>query len=697
MSIEMQLDDLLYRWEELAEDGDPATPEALCADCPELAEELSRRVAMLKNMDSVFDTTTIGMDFDEPAVTEFSVPGYEMLGKIGTGGMGVVYKARQTKLDRVVAIKTMRGGLSATQKDIDRFQTEAESAAKLLHPGIVAIHEVGEVDGRHFFSMDFVEGQNLDELIRDTSLSGERAARYLNSIAESIEVAHGHGILHRDLKPSNVLIDSSDRPRISDFGLAKRIASDSKHTATGQIIGTPSYMPPEQAIGDNENVGCRSDVYALGGLLYAMLTGRPPFRADSSVATVMQVINDEPVPPRRLNSGIDQDLETICLKCLEKDPRVRYETAAEVANECQRFLNGHPIQARPISSVARGGRWCRRNPAIAILVAAFFVTLLLGTCISTYFAIRANENAIASNNHARNAEKNHLEALGNLKQVRKQKQIAEQNEERANRAEAKAVKQSSQLQVQATQLQTQTTELQTQTTELQTQTRLLRQSIHSYLKMYLRTCAIGGDVAAASDIEPASAAFARFDSREQLITNDKIVQAKEAIRRQLDSWRREGNRPADLNFAVLELTQQCRLAWETRCDAILSVNGGRGRSGGVSANVIRDLERQLIVDDLYTRATQTAREIANASNFASARNHRDTFEKLYWGELHFVESKRLNSDAVESAMVHIRKCIKLWNEGPPPAELAELVNQLETACDQAMNDEGEKGRDERGQ
>ena len=203
--------------------------------------------------------------------------------------------------------------------------------------------------------------------------------------------------------------------------------------------------------------------------------------------------------------------------------------------------------------------------------------------------------------------------------------------------------------------------------------------------MYLRTCAIGGDIAAASDIDTADAAFARFDSREQLITNDRIAQSKESIGRHLTAWANEGTRPADLNFAVLELTQQCRLAWETHCDAILSVNGGRGRSGGPASNVIRDLERQLIVDDLYARATQTARGLANASNFASACNHRYTFEKLYWGELHFVESKRLNSDAVESAMVHIRKCIKPWNQGPPPAELAELVVQLETACDQAMN------------
>ena len=358
MSNEQQLVELLCRWEELVDQGEPAIPDELCADFPDLAQELSRRVNILKSMDSVFDSSTHGQGVDEQPSATLAVPGYEILSTLGSGGMGVVYKTRQTRLDRIVAIKTMRGGANATREDIDRFHTEAESAAKLSHPGIVTIHEVGEVDGQHFFSMDFVEGQNLDELIHDTSLSGERAATYLQSIAEAVEAAHERGILHRDLKPSNVLIDATDRPRITDFGLAKRIAGDSKHTATGQILGTPSYMPPEQAAGDNENVDRRSDVYALGGLLYAMLTGRPPFRADTSIATVMQVINDEPVPPRRPKLRYRSRLGNDLPKMSGKNPRARYSTAEEVAAECQRFLDGHPIHARPISSLARGGRWC---------------------------------------------------------------------------------------------------------------------------------------------------------------------------------------------------------------------------------------------------------------------------------------------------------------------------------------------------
>ncbi|MCH7725956.1 MAG: serine/threonine protein kinase, partial [Planctomycetes bacterium] len=329
MSNETQLDELLYRWEELAEQGQPVTPQTLCSDCPELVDELSRRVNILKEMNDVFTTSAQRDDRTDlqngvPPMHEIEIQGYEILSEIGRGGMGVVHKARQTKLDRIVAVKTMLGGPTASQEDMDRFHTEAEAAAKLSHSGIVAIHEVGEANGRHFFSMEYVEGQDLDEMIRESTLSGERAARYLRSIAEAIHAAHEQGILHRDLKPSNVIIDLADQPRITDFGLAKRIASDSKHTATGQILGTPSFMPPEQATADNDSVSRQSDVYALGGLLYAMLTGRPPFRADTSVATVMQVINDEPVPPRRLNAAIDRDLETICLKCLSKNQRDRY-------------------------------------------------------------------------------------------------------------------------------------------------------------------------------------------------------------------------------------------------------------------------------------------------------------------------------------------------------------------------------------
>ena len=659
MSNEEHLDDLLYRWEELAAHGRRTTPEELCVDCPELAAELARRVKALEEMDSVFDTLT-HRTHTAASDSDFELPGYEILTKIGSGGMGVVYKARQTQLDRIVAIKTLRGGLGATAEEIGRFRTEAESAANLSHPGIVTIHDVGEVDGRHFLSMDFVEGQTLEQLIRDKSLSGERAARYLQSIAQAVDAAHEQGILHRDLKPSNVLIDATDQPRITDFGLAKRIEGGSKHTATGEILGTPSFMPPEQATGDNRRVDQRSDVYALGGLLYSMLTGRPPFRADTSVATVLQVIHDEPVPPRRLNTAIDVDLETICLKCLEKNPDGRYATAKHVAEECERFLAGRAIQARPISSWARGRRWCRRNPMSATLAAAIVVTLLAGTGVSSYFAIQSNRFAIASEDNAMRARRKQREAVGTLEELRKEKQRAEQNEQRAKQAEIKAVAQASQL---------------------KTQTQLLRTSIHSYLKMYLRTCAIGGEIAAANDVDTANAAFARFDSTNQLVTNNKIIQARKAIQRHLIAWREQTDqRPKQLSVAVLELTKQCRRAWEYRCDAIVSNGGGGRRGGGQKSTVIRELERQLIVEELYNRLSRAARGMVEASDFNVATRFRYEFDKLFWGELQFVANTDQASIAVAGSMLRIRECIKDWSQGPPPNALAQCVIELETAC-----------------
>ncbi len=444
------------------------------------------------------------------------------------------------------------------------------------------------------------------------------------------------------------------QPRITDFGLAKCIADDSKQTATGQILGTPSFMPPEQAIGDNDSVDVRSDVYALGGLLYTMLTGRPPFLAETAVATVMQVVNDEPVSLRRLNPDIDRDLETICLKCLEKNPHARYATASEVGAECERYLNRHPIHARPISALARGGRWCHRNPIVTVLAVSVAVVLLLGTVISTYFAIQSSNNAEIA---GRNAQ----QAIDNLSLVQEQKGIAESNALKAKRSEEKAVAQAA---------------------LLRTRTALLRQSIHSYLKMYQNTCAIGGDIAAANDVERAFTAFERFDSHEQVVMNSKILNAKEAIRLQLTAWKEHGGpSPEAVNFAVLELTKQCRLAWENRCDAISP------RRRGQPSSVIRDLERQLVVQDLYDRAILAARGLVDAGDIAAAQQFRDEFEKLYWGELHFVESERLNSSAVESAMIRIRKCLERWNAGLPPIKLAKLVSDLESACQDSLTSE----------
>src|SRR5262245_47674655 len=292
---------------------------------------------------------------------------YELIEEIGRGGMGVVYRARQVGLDREVAVKVLRAGPFATATDVVRFRREAAAAAALRHSNIVAVHDVGEADGHTFFSMDLVLGQTLAEFTREGPLEPSRAARYVCAIAEAVQAAHAHGILHRDLKPANVIIDPGDQPRVTDFGLAKRLdVADA--TVTQQVIGSPGYMPPEQADPQRGRLTVASDVYALGALLYHLLTSRPPFASATIPATLAQVLNTEPVPPRRLNPAIPSDLETICLKCLQKEPERRYSSAQELADELRRFLSREPIRARPISPPEKLWHWSRRKPLLDSLL-----------------------------------------------------------------------------------------------------------------------------------------------------------------------------------------------------------------------------------------------------------------------------------------------------------------------------------------
>ena len=313
-----------------------------------------------------------------PLVTLGAFGDYELLEEIARGGMGVVYKARQVSLDRVVAVKMIIAGEFATQQFVQRFRTEAAAAAVLHHPNIVAIYEVGIHAGQHYFSMDFVDGPSLAALVGHQPLPARRAAQYLKTIAEAIHYAHQQGILHRDLKPSNVLIDAKDQPRITDFGLAKRLEGETSLTLSGQMVGSPNFMPPEQATAKHGKVGRYSDVYALGGILYHLLTARPPFQADSLEVIVSQVLTAEPVSPRLLNPAVPRDLETICLKCLEKEPSRRYATAQALADELGRFLRGEPILARPASRPERAWRWCQRQPVRAGLMAALILVFVLG-------------------------------------------------------------------------------------------------------------------------------------------------------------------------------------------------------------------------------------------------------------------------------------------------------------------------------
>ena len=302
--------------------------------------------------------------------------------------MGVVYEARQVGLNRKVALKMILAGELADEDAVRRFYIEAEAAANLDHPAVVPIYEVGQHDGQHYFSMGYVEGQSLSQRLNDGPLAARPAAALLVGVAEAIDYAHQRGVIHRDLKPSNILLDPKGNPRVTDFGLAKRIQGDSGLTGSGQVMGTPSYMPPEQAGGRSADVGPAADVYALGATLYAVTTGRPPFQAATTAETMLMVIGIEPIPPRRLNTSIPRDLETICLKCLEKEPAKRYSSAAALAADLGRWLTGQPIMARPLSPAGRAWRWCRRRPALAGVMAALCMTVI---CLLAggYFSVRA--------------------------------------------------------------------------------------------------------------------------------------------------------------------------------------------------------------------------------------------------------------------------------------------------------------------
>ena len=329
---------------------------------------------------------------------------YDLIQIIARGGMGVVYKARQRKLNRLVALKTILAEHLASADDVRRFHLEAEAVAQLEHPGIVPIFEVGENDGHHFFSMSFVEGGSLAQRVKEGPLPPRESAELVERIAGAVAYAHGHGIIHRDLKPGNILLDKHGNPKVADFGLAKMSAEDSNLTLPGQIIGTPSYMAPEQAAGQTDEVGPAADVYALGAILYCLLTGRPPFQSVDVVETLRLVREQEPVPPRRLNIAVGHDLETICLKCLQKEPWKRYAGASALAEDLRYFLDGKPILARPVGRAERVWRWCKRNPWVASLLGAVAASLLIGMAGTSYYAIQAGnreQEALTNARHAR--------------------------------------------------------------------------------------------------------------------------------------------------------------------------------------------------------------------------------------------------------------------------------------------------------
>lgn len=324
------------------------------------------------------DSTDFALSAPPAARKKPGIPGYDFIGELGRGAMGVVYKARQKGLNRLVALKMVLGGEHADSAQLARFHAEAEAAARLQHPSIIQIYEVGEHDGLPYFSLEFVDGKSLADKMDGKPLPPQEAAETAQLLSFAMSYAHNQGIVHRDLKPANVLISSEGVPKIADFGLAKRLEGESSQTKSGTIMGTPSFMAPEQAWGKNREIGPLSDVYGLGAILYAMLTGRPPFVGTTLLETLEMVRTKEPIAPTQLNPSVPRDLETICLKALQKEQPKRYESAEALADDLQRFLAGEPIKARPVSPAERFWRWCKRNPRVAALSFAVLLLMAMG-------------------------------------------------------------------------------------------------------------------------------------------------------------------------------------------------------------------------------------------------------------------------------------------------------------------------------
>lgn len=396
MSREDRIDDLI---DEILESH--RAPEEVCAEHPDLLDEVRVRLRKLRSvqaqLDSLFPASAADARNTSPSSSGGSVaawpaiPDYEIQSVLGRGGMGIVYRARHLKLNREVALKMLLVGSYASQQEHLRFVREAESVAALRHPHIVQIYDFGEANGHPYYTMEYVAGGSLAEKLAGNALSAREAAKIAAALALAVEAAHQAGILHRDLKPGNILIADEGHPKIADFGLARRLDQDSELTHTGARIGTPSYMAPEQMSGVSSQLSPAVDVFALGAMLYEMLTGRPPFRGETLSDTERKLATEEATAPSRLNPKVPRDLETICLKCLEKEPRSRYQSAGALAADLERFLRHEPIHARPVAPGERWLRWVRRNPLPTALVVSSVV--LLGFVIGEALQQRSEARA----------------------------------------------------------------------------------------------------------------------------------------------------------------------------------------------------------------------------------------------------------------------------------------------------------------
>jgi serine/threonine-protein kinase len=479
-----RLDEVLAAYLREVKEGNHSSGRRILSAHPDLAEEITAFLEDWDQFDRLAAPIRLVVPPRMPDESQTRIGHYDLLEVLGHGGMGVIYRARDRKLNRIVALKMLRVGASASEGELLRFRAEAEAVADLDHPHIVPIFDVGEHKGQPFFSMRLMEGGSLASRINDFALGWpglrcseapvrststpathkptpaqiksqqSKIVNLLVIVARAVHFAHEHGILHRDLKPANIMLDGEDRPYVSDFGLAKRVEGSERTvhedslTVTGAVVGTPSYMAPEQALGQKGVVTTAADVYSLGAILYELLTGQPPFQESTPLATLRQITEQEPVSPRAVSPSVDRDLETICLKCLDKDPARRYPSAAALAEDLQRFQGGEPIQARPLGRFERLTRWCRRQPVLAGLAAALVLSLVVGLGLVTWQWQRAEEygqNAEAKRQLAeqfaeeaqhqeKEAKRHETQAIANAAEANRQKDLAEEGFLQAHRA-----------------------------------------------------------------------------------------------------------------------------------------------------------------------------------------------------------------------------------------------------------------------